>query len=52
MKIKKGRSIGAAFYFGAGGLLFLPGDQDVIFEGHDLASAEEGLLDEGQCPVF
>ncbi len=31
---------------------FLSGDEDVIFEGHDLAAAEEGLFDEGERPVF
>lgn len=31
---------------------FLSGDEDVIFERHDLPAAEEGLFDEGQRPVF
>jgi hypothetical protein len=48
--------VGRAFCFCLGPRFaaapFLSGDEDVIFEGHDLAAAEEGLFDEGQRPVF
>ncbi len=56
MTILKKPLLVSGFFVGGRDLLrpflFLSRDEDVIFEGHDLAAAEEGLFDEGQRPVF